>query len=312
MRSLLCVTFSLLTAVSNATATVLQRHAARRLPASNSLRLTLMKDLLRRAAWVAGMGAVVIAACFQGLALSAGPLSMVQPILALELPLALLIGGWVLGRPTSRRAWAATVLTVAGLGTALTAAAPTANATYVPADRWIITITCGCGAMIVLTFVAVRRSSGNLRAALFGTAAAIGYAFTAALMKAAIHTLQRGGVVGFFSTWETYAFAAAGLTSVFLLSNAMQSGPLSASQPTLTVGDTLMSVTLGVTLYGEHIRTGWWLLPEILGAAAMMCGGTLLCREPLTSTLAGPVAKDAAQPQSESDVTYTSYPAARS
>ena len=32
----------------------------------------------------------------------------------------------------------------------------------------------------------------------------------------------------------------------------------------LTVGDALISISYGVTLYSEELRVGWWLVPEVI------------------------------------------------
>jgi hypothetical protein len=139
--------------------------------------------------------------------------------------------------------------------------------------------------MAVLVHTALRRPAGRARAACFAAAAAIGYALTAALIKDATDAWRTGGATGFFLAWQTYAFAAAGVCALFLLQNAVQSGPLVASQPALTLGDALVSLSLGVTLYGEEVRTGWWLIPEVMGVALILYGAVLLARIPLAQVL---------------------------
>ena len=55
----------------------------------------------------------------------------------------------------------------------------------------------------------------------------------------------RQGVVPFFTSWELYAGAAAGVGALFLLQNSLQAGSLVAAQPPLTLGDALISVAYG-------------------------------------------------------------------
>ncbi|MEU4846794.1 hypothetical protein AB0G18_17950 [Streptomyces gilvosporeus] len=50
----------------------------------------------------------------------------------------------------------------------------------------------------------------------------------------------------------------------------------------LTLGDALVSLSLGVTLFDERVRTAWWLVPEALGAALVLWGAVLLSRVALT------------------------------
>ncbi|GAA1415423.1 hypothetical protein GCM10009601_05080 [Streptomyces thermospinosisporus] len=65
----------------------------------------------------------------------------------------------------------------------------------------------------------------------------------------------------------------------------MQAGPLVASQPALTLGDAGLSLTLGIVVYAESVRTGWWLLPQLLGVALIATGVLALAALPLTRTL---------------------------
>ncbi len=278
MTAVLSVVFAVLAAVSNALGTVLQRRAALIVPQSDTFRLRLMLDLLRTPVWFGGILGVIFAAVFQALALVTGPLAVVQPIFVLELPFALLISGVVFRKRMSRQGWFSVAAIVVGLGAALAAAAPSGGDLQPPPALWVLALASCLGAMFMLALAALRRPVGPARAVCLGTAAAIGYALTAALMKSATDTLDRQGVAAFFESWQTYGFAAIGVCALFLLENAMQAGPLVASQPALTLGDALISLSLGVTLYNESVRTGWWLAPETVGVGLVLLGAVGLSR----------------------------------
>jgi drug/metabolite transporter (DMT)-like permease len=280
MGFVLPVLFALAAALSNAFATVLQRRAALSVPRSQGFRVGLMLDLLRRPAWVGGILAVVVAGVCQALALATGPLTVVQPLFVLELPFTLVVASLITRRRLPRPAWLAVSGVVAGLGVALVGASPDGNRTRVELDRWLPVLAVCAGVVVVLSLTALRRPEGRARAALLGSAAAVGYALTAGLMKTSMHILADEGLVGFLSSWQTYAFGAAGVCAVFLLENAMQAGPLVASQPALTLGDATVSLTLGIVVYEEHIRAGWWLLPELLGIGLIVAGVFALARVP--------------------------------
>ncbi|MGA6152779.1 DMT family transporter [Stenotrophomonas sp. NPDC087984] len=268
----LSVVFALLAAVSNALGTVLQRRAALTVPASRSLRLGLIRDLLHTPVWFGGMLGVVFAALFQALALATGSLATVQPIFILELPLALVIGGLVFRVGVSRKAWICVACIVGGLALVLFSLAPTGGRDQVPGIWWVpaLAVTGGIGAALVLA--GLRRPAGLMRAASLAAAAAIGNAVTAALVKSAMNILSEQGAVAFFTAWQTYSFAAVGAFSLFLLGVAMQGGPLIGSQPALTLGDATVSFFLGVTLYGERPRAGFWLVPALLGLSVLLYG----------------------------------------
>ncbi|MGW5355429.1 DMT family transporter [Streptomyces sp. NPDC004031] len=282
----LCVLFALIGAASNATGTVFQRKAALAVPAGDALKPRLMMDLVRQPVWLLGIGGVVGAALFQALALVAGPLALAQPVFILELPFALLIALPVLNRTLPRAGWISVACMVAGLVIALASAAPDGGRPQASMARWIPALALCLAAMACAVAAARHRRSGAARAALLGSAAAVGNALTAALMKSAANAFSDDGFGAFLTSWQTYGFAVCGVAAVFLLENALQAGSIAASQPALTLGDATVSLLLGILVYAEHIRTGWWILPELAGVALVTAGTLHLSRAvPLTGEL---------------------------
>jgi drug/metabolite transporter (DMT)-like permease len=274
---MLAVLFALLTSLCNGTASVLQRIAASTAPAERALHLSLFGYLIRRKVWLAGIGLVVCAAVLQAAALANGPVSLVQPIFIIELPFTLLVASRVYRRSLSRMTWGAVALVTVSLGAGLAAAAPSGGSTHVALRVWMIAlvVTAGFEALVITVGV---RARGNARGAALGLAAACGYALTAALLKSAVAALGRG-VGPFFTSWQLYATAAAGVGALFLLQNGLQAGMLVAVQPPLTLGDALISSCYGVTIYGENVRTSGWLLTvEIIAVLAIAFGCIQLSR----------------------------------
>jgi drug/metabolite transporter (DMT)-like permease len=278
---LLCVILALFTSLSNASASVLQRRAASQESSSRSMHLSLIADLARRKVWLAGIGLVIAAALFQASALAAGPVALVQPIFIIELPLALLLASFVMRRRIPRRVWIAVAAVTVGLGTGLAVAQPSGGADHAAPGLWVLALIA-VGAFEVVLISAALRVRGEPRAALLGLAAACGYALTAALLKEAVAALDRGPAA-FFTTWQLYGTAVAGVGALFLLQNALQAGTLVASQPMLTVGDALISISLGVVLFGEQVRTGWWLPLEIACLAVIVVGCVEIAKSPLAA-----------------------------
>lgn len=278
MGVVLPVLFALFAAFSNALATVLQRRAALSVPQSDTFRFGLLRDLLRRPLWIGGILAVIGAGAGQALALATGALALVQPLFVLELPLALLIASLVTRQRLPAALWLAVAGVVVGLGVALAAASPVGHRTHVPLDRWVLALAACAAAVAVLAWAGLRRAPGRARAGCLGAATAVCYALTAALMKSAVHVLQGGGIGAFLTAWQTYAFGASGICALLLLEHAMQGGPLVASQPALTLGDASVSVALGALLYEEHLRSQWWLVPQLLGIALICTGVFALSR----------------------------------
>jgi drug/metabolite transporter (DMT)-like permease len=272
----LAVVFALLTALSNGAASVCQRRAASEAPASRALHVSLLSYLVRRKVWLAGIGLVIVAAVCQATALDNGPVALVQPIFIIELPFTLLLASKLFGRRVPRLTWVAVVLVTVSLGAGLAAAAPSGGVDRAPLHVWAATL------IVTAVFEAVTigiglRFQGDLRGAAFALAAACGYALTAALMKSAISALSQG-VVAFFSSWELYGTAIAGVGALFLLQNALQAGTLVAVQPPLTLGDALISVAYGVSVFGENLRADGWLAIEIIAVLLIGVGCVELSR----------------------------------
>jgi len=289
----ICIVFALLTAGSNAAASVLQRKAAAQVPQSRAMHVSLITELVRRRVWLAGIGMVIAAALFQAAALATGPIALVQPIFIIELPVTLLLAVIVnhdLAK-LRRLPWRAIGVTTIALGAGLTIAAPSGAADRAQDSSWIVALIVTIGFETLLISMALS-TRGEPRAALLGLAAACGYALTAALMKNSMADLNARGW-GVLAHWHIYATAVAGVGALFLLQNALQAGSLVASQPMLTVGDALISIAYGVTLYGEQLRTGWWLIPQVGAVALIVYGCVQIAKSPLAAE-AAPVAAETA------------------
>jgi hypothetical protein len=289
----ICVLFALLTAASNAAASVLQRKAAAQVPESRSMHVSLIGDLMRRRIWLAGIAMVIAAALFQASALATGPIALVQPIFIIELPVTLLLAVIVnhdLAK-LRRLPWRAIATTTIALGAGLAIANPGGAIDRAEGSSWVIALVVTAGFEAVLIGMAVGMR-GEPRAALLGLSAACGYALTAALMKNAMADLD-ASAKEFFTSWHVYATALAGVGALFLLQNALQAGSLVASQPMLTVGDALISIGYGVTLYSEQLRVGWWLLPEVAALALIVYGCVHIAKSPLAAEAAPVVAETA-------------------
>ncbi len=257
------------------------------------MHISLIADLVKRRVWLAGIGMVIVAAVAQAAALATGPIALVQPIFIIELPVTLVLAALAYhNRAALRRLpWAAIALTTAALGAGLAVAQPSGAIDSAQDTSWVLVLI----ATARLRDGADHRrpgTRGEPRAALLGLAAACGYALTAALMKNAMADLDEGAVSSSPAGTST-RIAVAGVGSLFLLQNALQAGSLVASQPMLTVGDALISISYGVTLYSEQLRVGWWLVPEIIALAAIIVGCVQIAKSPLAAETSGLVTETA-------------------
>jgi drug/metabolite transporter (DMT)-like permease len=278
----LSVMLALLAALANAAASVLQRRAAAtERVAPSGRRFSWLTHLLHRPVWMWGSAMLIFSGIFQAGALAAGPLAVVQPVMATELLFTLVVGSVFFHRRPDTRAWWAFVSMVTGLGAFLVLIDPTAGTTRVPVGRWLAVGAVLVAVMILLVLLATRLPSSP-RATVLGAATAFGFSATAALMKDAVARLS-DGLVALFTAWQTYGVGVVGLASFLLLQMALRAGTLVASQPALTLGDSLMSVVLGAVLFDEHLRVGLLALPELGALALVGAGSYQLARTPEVS-----------------------------
>ncbi len=225
----------------------------------------LLFRLARRPVWLAGIASMIAGFAFQVTALRFGPLALVQPILALELPL---IFGYLalLGSHRVRpRDWLAACAMSAGLGLFLLAAAPSGGRRHAPGPLWWLAGLASAGAVLAALAVcfglgALRRGRNPAtpaarRAAVLGIAAGLAWGFEAAVIKEFSSHLG-GGAAAVFGNWSVYVLIGAGAASLLLASHALAAGPLAASQPGFTIVDPLAATLLGMFLFGERMQAG--------------------------------------------------------
>ncbi|MEV6112717.1 DMT family transporter [Streptomyces sp. NPDC052109] len=267
------VLLALLAALSNASASVLQRRAAVQEPDEGTgarAALRRLTHLLRHPNWLAGSGLLALSSVLQGAALATGSLSLVQPLLAAELLFTLVVGSVVFRRAPDRRTWLAFAALAVGLALFLVAASPSAGRPTASPGSWLAGGGSALG-VVALLVAAARPTRGAARAALLGLASAVSFATTAALLKEAVGRLDHGpGAM--FGHWSLYATGAVGVVAFLLLQSALAAGSLTASQPALTLGDAITSVILGWVLFDEVIQLGLRVIPEVIGIGLIGTG----------------------------------------
>lgn len=283
--TLLAVLLALLSACGNAVASVLQRRgASTEEPPPSSARFAWLRwltGLIRRPVWLWGMAALVLSAVCQVAALAVGPLSVVQPVMTTELLFTLAVGSVVFRRPAGAPTWRAFLMMALGLGVFLALADPTKGRTVVPGDRWLVLLAPTL--IVVVALVAIsRRLPSAPRATALGSATAIGFSFTAALLKDAIGRADVGLTV-LLTSWQFYTAMAVGLCSFLLLQATLRAGSLVASQPALTLGDALLSMVLGAVLFDETLTLGWLIIPEAAALLLLVLGSVRVARSPLVA-----------------------------
>ena len=293
---MLTYVLAVLAACANATSSVLQRKANRRVPKRENLSPRLLWSLAHEPVWFGGILAVIAGFLLQATALGNGQLSVVEPILVLELPATLILASRVFGSRMHRREWGSAAVMTAGLAGMLYFLSPSAGRPQsVRWYAWVIGIGINLAVAGALVAWARRDSAGRgrtdgqgsaRRAALLGVAAGATFGLTAALMKGMTRTFTQGFAV-LFTSWQLYGMIAAGVLGMFLLQSAMNAGRLIAAQPGLTLSDPIVSILWGVFVFSERVRGGWYVALAVIGGLVMAAAVVVLARSPLLSSESG-------------------------
>ena len=191
-------------ALANALTSIFQRMGVEKAPQSATLRLSLIVHALHKKIWLLGFALMIVSFLLQATALHLGRLSQVQPVLTTELVFLVAVLATWFGFTVGRREWLGSLAVTAGLHRLLFFAHPEYGMQTPPLWEWLI----AGGACTVGIGVAHRAGAGPAwwRAAMFGTGAAISFAFTSACTKA-VADFAAHDVASLYRHWQTYALA---------------------------------------------------------------------------------------------------------
>jgi len=279
--AVLSVALAVLAALGNAAASVLQRKAARSQPPTAASGLRMVWDLAHQPVWWAGIAAIVVGFLLQAGALATGPITLVQPVLVIELAFTMLLAAAVLGGRLHRREWLAIVGMSGGLALLLYALRPAGGERQgVALGLWVLAIVVTLAVVAALGVLGAR-AHHERRAVFLGVATGMGFGFTAALVAAVTSAYAAAGITGVFTAWQTWLLIALGPMFFVSLQKTMAAGRLVASQPALTLSNPIVAVGFGVAVFGEHLRGGAWLAGEVAAAALLIGCIVALARSPL-------------------------------
>jgi hypothetical protein len=165
------ILFALLAACSNALNLVTQ-HIASTSDAGRSKGWRFVRYLLSNPLWLFGWVALAGAFVFQALALHAGQMSVVQPLLVTELVFALVLRRVWLHQQIRNVTWGAAALCCGTLALFVALSEPTGGAAVPTSSAWAGAIAVTVGGSAVLALCSLRGSPVR-RAALLGAATSV-------------------------------------------------------------------------------------------------------------------------------------------
>ncbi len=272
---------ALAAAATFAVSAVLQQRAARQAPEGESLSWRLIADLLHRKTWLAGMGCVLLGYLLQAVAFGFAPIAVVEPVVGVELVLALPLAARLKRTRLGGREWAGAGLVMFGVGTFLALSSPVGGNAEPALGSWgEVALPALAGAAVCLGVAKVTR--GPRRATLLALVAGVVFGVMALLTQSLVELLTTSGFAAIFESWQLYALAIAGPLGFTIAQSAYQAGPLALSLPVIDSLEPSVSVVLAAFLFGQRISLApLHLGGEMLGGALAIVGIFLLARSPL-------------------------------
>jgi drug/metabolite transporter (DMT)-like permease len=264
---------------------VLQQRAAERAPQSHFLSVRIFGDLLRNRTWLAGIVCMILGQILAAWSIGHLSLGFVEPLLATNLLFALILAIPLSGQRIRVTEVAGAVLLIAGEAIlSLARDTQPIGQSFGSVSHWP-----AAGIIAAIAFVAVqagRRRSGKRRATLTGLGAGLVFGIQDALTRQTLQILQNHSLSGVLHSWSAYCLVATGAVGILLMQSAFNSGPLHSSLPTITAGEPVAGILLGVLIFGDRVP----LAPEDLALQAggifiLVVGVVLVARAPALTSL---------------------------
>jgi drug/metabolite transporter (DMT)-like permease len=253
---------------------VAEQRGTKRVKRREKISPKILLDLVHQPLWVTAIGATVVGFTLQIVALSFGPLALVEPILVCDLIFAVLISAYLRKRwdPVMLGGVAACALGVAGF---LAIAQPTGGKSTA---SFLVVLPLGAGlAAVAVGSVTLTRGNENLRPLALALACGICYGVAAFLIK--LVTADFGhGLPHLLASWPIYGLIVIGPLGFLLNQYAFQQATLLAPVMSIIIAcDPLASILLGHLWLDEGLRsTPGAITGEILALLLMVFGIVVL------------------------------------
>jgi drug/metabolite transporter (DMT)-like permease len=271
-----------LAAICFALGLVLQQKGTLETPAAEDDPRFLLQ-ILHKPVWLAGGCIQAVGWVLQAVALSKGPLVVVQSITTLSLVIALPIGAWLTHQQITRKVVMGAVAMLVGILLFLTVGSPSGGTQHPSAADWWSAIIVTSVLASALTWLGTKRN-GAQKALLFGCAAGFGFAMQAAVTKE-FDSVVGSGAGAVLSSWTTYALIISAVVGFGLQQSALKTGVLAPAMASSNAVTLVVGVILGVTVFGESLGHGsGHFAPAVIGLGLAVAGVILLAGAPPPET----------------------------
>ena len=275
------ISLAVLAAVCFAGAAVLQHgaisaEAAGGRPGNDSLSLRGLRAVARQPGWLAGLALAGSGSVLHAVALVLAPLSVVQPVGVLAVPIAVLLTGMRARRSPGGRVIAWVGLTVVGVAAFVLTTAGTAVSNRPPDGATAVAALIVAGVVAGLATLGLMRS-GWVRCVSCATAGAVAFGLISGLVRAVSQSITPGmaGLLDPAVAIALVGIAVAIAVGGWLVQQAFASGPPEVVIACLTVVDPIVAVILGAVLLGEGAATPPTTWVVLIAAAVAAAVGTV-------------------------------------
>ncbi len=213
--------------------------------------------LARQTFWLLGTLALLGGYVLQAMALDRGRLAVIQPLLVTTIVFALPLGYFLTSQVIHRREVVGAAVVVLGLAVFTVVGRAADGRDNAPAREWAIAVLVFGVAAAVLLFLGAR-GSVERKAAFYGACAGVLFGLSASLCKPTVEILDVDGLGSVLSSWEFYAFAAAGVLAFLVQQVSLATGRLAPSVATVSVCNPLVSILIGTLLLEERLADPAW------------------------------------------------------
>jgi drug/metabolite transporter (DMT)-like permease len=244
------------------------------------LSFRLLLRLMREPEWLLGIAFMVGGQVLSALALSAGRISLVEPLLSTNLLFAMGLARTITRQTLGRSGWGGVLLLATGVTVFIAGGQPTGGGTEAGELRHWLVFGVVAGLALLLVSVA-RRMPLPAEATLLALAAGLLYGLQDALTRTTALRYHHGGMELLLRSWQPYTVVAIGVFGLLLVQSAFESAPLKSSLPSLTAAQPLAGIACGVGFLGDRLQlTAGALAGEAAGLLFIVLGVFVIGRHP--------------------------------
>ena len=265
------VVLALVGAFCLALGSALQERDAIRAPGGSVARISFLWHLVRRPRWLLGALAAAVGVGLHLAALSAAPLTIIQPIGVSGLLFAIVLSALFSRQRVRASQLLAGVAVMVGLVGIITLFPHGADSPMLPLSA-AVTLASGVVAAGGVGYLVAPWLPAGARAILLAAFGGAALGTTSALAR--VSAVQAVAALAAVFSWRTVLAGAVAVFGGLLQQNAYRTGHFAAAYATLLVVDPVVGAGIGVLVLGEHVPTGPLEQALAAGAALLAIAGT--------------------------------------